>query len=74
MGAQAEIDQAHLSGIVTEADPAVMPDAVLTAMNDKAIQVFVRPPQGDLQGGMKIRDGAVVADEQAAPDQRADAV
>ena len=31
------------------------------------------PAQSDLQGGMQVGDGAVAADEQPAPDQRADA-
>jgi len=34
---QAKVSQAHVSGIVPEADPAVMTDAVLTPVNDETI-------------------------------------
>src|ERR1700681_3333215 len=56
----------------TEADPAVMPDAALTPMNDEAVQVLIAPPQRSLQGGVEIGDRTVAANVQAAPDQRAD--
>jgi hypothetical protein len=62
-----------VSGIVTEADPAVMPDAVLTTMDDEAVQVLVGPAQHSLKGVVEIGDGAVAANQQAAPNKRADA-
>ena len=71
--AEAKVGQAYVSGIVTEADPAVMPDAVLAAVDDEAVQVLVGPAQDSLQSVVEIGDGAVAANEQAAPDQRADA-
>ena len=43
--AQAKIDQAYPSGIVTEADPAVMADPVLTAVDDEAVQMFIAPAE-----------------------------
>ena len=70
---KAKVGQAHVSRIVAEADPAVMPDAVLTAVDDEAVQVLIAPAQRKLKGGVEIGDGAVAANEQAAPDQRADA-
>ena len=70
--AEAKVGQAYVSGIVTEADPAVMPDAVVTAVDDEAVQVLVAPAQHALKAGVEIGDGAVATDEQAAPDQRAD--
>ena len=42
---KAKVGQAYMSGIVTEADPAVMPDAVLTAVDDEAVQVLVAPAE-----------------------------
>jgi hypothetical protein len=39
--AEAKVGQAYVSGIVTEADPAVMPDAILMAVDDEAIQVLI---------------------------------
>jgi len=71
--AQAKVGQAHPSRIVAEADPAVTADPVLTAVEDKAVQVLIAPAQYSLKGGVEIGDGAVAPDEQAAPDQRADA-
>src|SRR5881227_2696698 len=59
--------------MVTEADPAVMPDAVLTAVDDETVQVLVGPAQHALEGGVEIGDGAVAANQQTAPDQRANA-
>ncbi len=71
--AQAKVGQAYVSGIVTEADPAIMPDAVLTTLDDETVQVLVGPAQHSLASGVEIGDGTVAANEQAAPDQRADA-
>ena len=62
-----------MSGIVTEADPAVMLDAVFTAVDDDAVQVLIAPAQRKLKDGVEIGDRAVATNEQAAPDQRADA-
>ena len=70
---KAKVGQAYVSGIVTEPDPAIMPDAVLTAVDDEAVQVLVGPPKRELEGGVEISDRAVTANEQAAPDQWADA-
>jgi hypothetical protein len=47
-GAEAKVGQPYVSGIVTVADSAVMPDAVLTAVDDKAVQVLVVPAQREL--------------------------
>ena len=35
-----EVGQAYVSGIVTEADPAIMPDAIFTAVDDEPVQVL----------------------------------
>jgi len=46
--AQAKVGQAYVSGIVTEADSAVMPDAVLAAVDDEAVQVLIAPAEDEL--------------------------
>jgi len=50
-----------------------MSDTVLAAVDDEAIQMFIAPAQHSLEADMEIGDGAVATDEQAAPNQRADA-
>jgi hypothetical protein len=50
-----------------------MGDAVFTSLDDEAVQVLVSPAQGELEGGMQVGNGGVAANQQAAPDQRADA-
>ena len=70
--AQSEINQPYLARIVSEADPAVMVDAVLTTVNGEAIEMLVCPTQADLERRVQVRDAAIAADEQAPPDQRAD--
>jgi hypothetical protein len=61
--AQTKIGQAYVSGIITEADSAVMTDAVLTPVNDEAVQMLVGPAQSRLQRRVQIGDGRVAADE-----------
>ena len=70
--AEAKVGQAYVSGIVTEANPAVMPDAILAAVDDEAVQVLIAPAQCSLKGCVEIGDRTVAANEQAAPDRRAD--
>jgi hypothetical protein len=61
-----------VAGSVTEADPTIMTDAVFTPVNDEAVQMLVGPAKSRLQRRVQIGDGCVAADEQPAPDQRAD--
>ena len=49
--AQTKVGQEYVSGIVTEADPAVMLDAVFTAVDDDAVQVLMAPAQRKLKDG-----------------------
>jgi hypothetical protein len=69
---KAKLGQVYVSGIVTEADPAVRADAVLTAVDDEAVQMLVAPAKDELERREQVGNGAVAANEQAAPDQRAD--
>ena len=42
-------------------------------MDAELVEVGIRPPESDLEDMVQIGDGTVTADEQTAPDQRADA-
>ena len=64
--AQPESSQPHAARV----DAAVV--SVLAPLDHEAVQVLTAPAQCDLQGGMQVGDRAVAADEQPAPDQRAD--
>jgi hypothetical protein len=70
---QSKVGQPYLAGIVGKANAAEVSDTVLAAVNDEAVQVLVTPGQSRLQGGMQVGEGVVAADEQAPPDQKADA-
>ena len=50
-----------------------MGDAVLAPVDDKAMEMLVAPAQGELKGGVEVGNGTVAGDQEAAPDQRADA-
>ncbi len=63
--AEAEIKQLHTAWI----GQAVL--AVHAAVDDEAMQMLAIPVEGCLQRGVQVGDGAVAADEQASPDQRA---
>jgi hypothetical protein len=47
--------------------------AILSAVNVKAVQMLITPSQHDLQDRVEVRQCGVAADEQAAPDEGADA-
>ena len=64
--AQPESSQPHAARV----DVAVV--SVLAPLDHEAMEVLAAPAQRDLQGGMQVGDRAVAADEQPAPDQRAD--
>jgi hypothetical protein len=70
---QAEIGKVDLICVVTEPETARVGDATLPAVDDEAVQVLVAPAEGELEGGVEVGDAAVAADQEAAPDQRADA-
>jgi hypothetical protein len=71
--AQSEINQLHSVRIVAKADAAKVADAVLTTVNDESIEMLVSPTQGQLQCGVQSGDGCIATNEQAPPDQGADA-
>ena len=69
---QPKVGQSNLLGIVAKADATEMTDAVLTTVNDEAIEMLIAPTQCDLQDDVEIGDSLVATDEQATPDQWAD--
>jgi transposase-like protein len=67
MDAQPEIGEMHASRV----DEAL--GAMLTSVNHEAMQMRLAPAEGDLQRSVQVGNGAVASNEQASPDQRADA-
>ena len=70
---QAEVRQSHAVRIIAETDAADLADAVVLAVDHEPVQVLVTPAECQLQRGVQVGDRAVVANQEAAPDQRADA-
>jgi hypothetical protein len=70
--AQAQVTEAHLPWIVGKADAARLGDAVVLAVDHKAVQVGVGPVEGNLEDVVEVGDGGIAANEQPAPDRRAD--
>jgi len=58
--------------IVAESNAAEMTSTEFAPLDDEPVEMVVAPPQSGLQRGVHLGDGRVAADEQAAPDQRAD--
>ncbi len=69
---KAEIRQADLGRVISKGDPAEVGEAIVLAMDDKAVEVRIAPVEDDLQAVMEIGDGAVTANEQASSNHRAD--
>src|SRR5712692_6907635 len=60
--AQAEIGKLDLIRVVPEPETARVGNAVLTAVDDEAVQVLVAPAEGELEGGVEVGDRAGGAD------------
>jgi len=71
---QVQAGQRHLTRIDLKAGTAWPRAAILLAMNTKIMQMHVAPGEDDLQRGMKRGEGHIAADEEATPDQWADAL
>ena len=65
---QALLAEAHLLRVVGKKAAAGLGDAVLLAMDHKAVEVRVGPAEGDLEDVMQVGDRGVAANEQSAPD------
>jgi hypothetical protein len=70
--AEAEIRQADLCGLVGKADPAELGDAVVLAVDHKAMQMGVGPAEGDLDAMVQVGTGRGGMHQEPAPDERAD--
>src|SRR5712691_8135783 len=46
--------------------------AIVLAMHVERVQMLATPVQDDLEDGVELRQGGVAADEESAPDERAD--
>src|ERR1700694_5344254 len=68
-----KVGQSHLTWIVGEANATDVSDTVFSTVNHEAVQVLVIPAKSRLKRAVQVGDGVVVADEQAPPDERADA-
>src|SRR3954462_15624716 len=60
-------------GTGREAKPSAAGHAEVLAMDAKAVQMKVAPAKGDLESVMQIRQRLIGAQQQPAPDHRADA-
>jgi hypothetical protein len=64
--AQPEIAEPHAARVGAAAIPVAAP------LDDKTVKVLITPAESCLRSGMQVGQGTVAADEQPAPDQRAD--
>ena len=65
VGAELEVGEADLAGILGEPEPARSADAVIAAVDAEAMEVGVAPIEGDLDDVMELGEGAVAADQDA---------
>jgi len=72
VGMELKISQTHPMGLRGKRDTSAARETVVLATKMEAVQMSVRPAQGDLQGKMEISQRAVTADQQASPDPRVD--
>src|SRR5262249_54477117 len=70
--AEAEISETKELGIVAKGDAAGVGNAVVLAVDDEAVEVGVGPIEGSLDEVVEISDRGITANEEAAPDERAD--
>jgi len=69
---QPKAGEADLPGVITEARPAEVGDAVLGAADDEPVQVLAGPPERGLHDGVQPGDSGAGGHFQSPPDQRAD--
>jgi hypothetical protein len=69
---QAQVGEANLPGVVAEARPAEVGDAVLGAADDEPVQVLAAPAERGLHDGVQPGDRGAGGHFQSPPDQRAD--
>jgi len=72
VAAQAQVAEANLLRVVSKADTPWLGDTIGLAIDHESVEMAVGPAEGDLQHVMEVGDGSLAADEQPAPDRRAD--
>ena len=71
--AETKIRHPNLLWVIGKAQATVVGDAVLFPVDEKAMEMAVRPPHGQLKDVVKICDGSLGVDEETTPDERTDA-
>src|SRR5215813_4726591 len=71
--AELKIPQPDLPWIIGKAHATAVGDAVLFPVDEKAMEMAVRPPQDQLKDTVKIGDGGISADKKPTPDEGTDA-
>ena len=71
--AEAKIPQLDPFWIIGKANASLIGDAVLSPVDEKPMEMAVRPSHGQLKDMMKICDGGLSGDEEPTPDQGTDA-
>jgi len=70
---ETKIRHPHLLWVIVKAHATVVGNAVLFPVDEKAMEMAVRPPQGQLEDRVKLSDGGLSADKETTPDERTDA-
>jgi len=71
--AEAKIPQPDPFWIIGKADASLVGDAIFFAVDEKPMEMAIRPPHGQLKDVMKICDGGLSVDKESTPNQGADA-
>jgi hypothetical protein len=67
---EANIPQLDSLWIIVKAHASIVGDAVLFAVDEKAMKMAVRPSYDQLKNMMKICDGSIGVDKKTTPDHR----
>ncbi len=69
---QTEIAEPDLPGVISEADPPVASNAIVLAVDTRAMQMDIIPIHYGLEHGVQLPDAGIAAHPHPSPDQRAD--
>src|SRR5258708_22401530 len=72
--AETAIRQTQVGRVVGKGDPTEVGGAITLAVNHKAVEVGIGPGEGGLDDGVEICNRGITADQEPAPNERADAV
>jgi hypothetical protein len=71
--AEAKVSQPDTSRVIGKTNAPLIGDTVLLPVNEKAMEMTVRPPHSQLKDVMKICERSLGVDKEATPDQGTDA-